>query len=196
VSGYSQIDVARNEISGSALRDGFEELMWVDSDVEFQPDDVDKLRRHNLPICCAIYPKKNRRELACHVMPGTKEIEFGSSGGLQEILYAGAGFLLVKKEVFCAMDERLSLPVCNAFSGEPHRPYFQPLVVADPIKGQWYLGEDYAFCERVRQCGYQILADTTIRLGHIGRYSFSWEDAGAELPRFQSFRLHLNAPAD
>lgn len=191
VSGYSQIDIARNEISGAALRDGFEELMWIDSDIEFRPGDVDKLRGHNLPICCGIYPKKDQCELACHVLPGTTSLNFGSTGGLTEILYAGTGFLFVKKEVFNRMDEQLSLPICNAFAGRPHRPYFQPLIVNNPVKGPWYLGEDYAFCERARQCGFQIMADTTIRLGHVGQYSYSWEDAGGKMTRFDSFRLNF-----
>ncbi|MEP3930160.1 MAG: hypothetical protein ABJM55_15825, partial [Rhodopirellula bahusiensis] len=97
-------------------------MMWIDSDVEFHPDDVDKIRNHHLPICCGIYPKKNQRELACHVLPGTTEIDFGSSGGLREILYAGTGFLLIKREVFQTMDGRLSLPLCNTFTSKTIRP--------------------------------------------------------------------------
>jgi GT2 family glycosyltransferase len=38
--------------------------------------------------------------------------------------------------------------------------------------GPWYLAEDYAFCERARQCGFKIMADTTIRLWHIGEYAY------------------------
>jgi hypothetical protein len=39
----------------------------------------------------------------------------------------------------------------------------------------WYLPEDYAFCERARRCGFQIMADTTIRLWHQGSYGFTWK---------------------
>jgi hypothetical protein len=49
------------------------------------------------------------------------------------------------------------------------------------------LGEDYAFCERARQCGYKIMADTSIRLWHIGEYAYGWEDAGLEKVRHDSF---------
>ena len=48
--------------------------------------------------------------------------------------------------------------------------------------GYWYLGEDYSFCERARQCGYKIMADTSIRLWHIGEYAYGWEDAGPARP--------------
>src|SRR5438445_13498256 len=44
VRGYSQVDVARNRMASDALADGFDELMWVDADVRFHPDDVARLQ--------------------------------------------------------------------------------------------------------------------------------------------------------
>jgi len=54
-------------------------------------------------------------------------------------------------------------------------PFFQPLVRQFdrlPEKGRWHLAEDVALCERARQCGYAIRADTTIRLWHISTYRY------------------------
>ena len=181
VRGYSQIDLARSQIATRALDDGFEETFWIDADVVFWPDDVDRLRAHRLPLACAIYAKKAARELACHVMPGTQEIVFGRGGGLMEILYGATGFLLVRRQLYEEMERRLQLPRCNVRFGSPVVPYFLPLVKADG-DGHWYLSEGYSFCERARQCGYRVLADTTIRLRHIGGYGYSWEDAGANPP--------------
>ena len=65
--------------------------------------------------------------------------------------------------------------------------------------GHLYLGEDFAFCERARRCGFQIFADTSIRLQHIGIYGYSWEDVGGGLPRYPSYRLRISdgdEPAD
>lgn len=56
--GFSQIDFGRNVMASVALRDGFEQLMWIDADISFQPDFVDQLRRHQLPIVTGIYTKK------------------------------------------------------------------------------------------------------------------------------------------
>ena len=58
VEGYSAIDQARNQIGSDALADGFQETLWIDSDVGFNPDDIEKVRKHGLPITCGIYPKK------------------------------------------------------------------------------------------------------------------------------------------
>jgi len=50
VGGYAAIDQGRNQMATDALLNGFEETFWIDSDVGFHPDDVEKVRRHNLPI--------------------------------------------------------------------------------------------------------------------------------------------------
>ncbi len=190
VRGYAAIDQGRNQMATDALTDGFEETMWIDSDIEFQPDDIDRLRRHNLPIVSAVYPKKGKRALASHVLPGTDKLVFGNEGGLAEIKYAATGFLLVRHQVYTEMQRRLKLPLCNQRFEKPTIPFFQPMIRPDG-DGHWYLAEDYAFSERVGQCGFKIYADTRIRLGHIGKYSFTWEDAGSQKRRYATYCYHL-----
>jgi hypothetical protein len=197
VSGYAAIDQGRNQLATDALLHGFEETMWIDSDIEFNAASVDQLRAHGLPISCGIYPQKGRRALACHVLPGTPKVTFGQDGGLLELKYGATGFLHVRREVYLKMQHRLALPLANERFGSPMVPFFYPML--HPIEdGTWYLAEDYAFCERARQCGYRIVADTTIRLWHLGSYGYSWEDSGLERERNATFTLHLpdKLPAD
>src|SRR5271155_1254770 len=56
--GASQIDVCRSRLATTALADGFDELMWIDDDIAFDPTCVDRLRSHNLPLVCGLYPTK------------------------------------------------------------------------------------------------------------------------------------------
>ena len=186
--GSSAIDQARSMMAHDALADGFTELLWVDCDIAFEPADVDLLLAHEEPFVCGIYPKKGPRALTCHVLPGTRELVFGEEGGLVEILYAAGGFTLVRSSVYSTIKEKLTLPICNAQFGAPLVPYYQPLV-KETEAGAWYLAEDFAFSERARQCGFAIKADTRIRLRHIGRYAYQWEDAAAEVKRHERYRL-------
>ena len=82
VGGYAAIDQGRNQMSTDALLDGYEETMWIDANVNFHPDAIDRLRSHRLPIVCGVYPQKGKRALACHVMPGSPKMVFGKDGGL------------------------------------------------------------------------------------------------------------------
>lgn len=177
------VDRTRCDVATAAVRDGFDELMWIDSDIRFDPDDVTRLRTYDLPIVAGVYAKKGVRELAVHVEQDLAELKMGEGGGLYDVRYVGAGFLLTQKMVYDDVQRTFSLPVCNTRFGAATVPYFLPMVVTDDGGGYWYLGEDYAFCERARRSGHKIVVDTTIRLGHIGPYTYGWEDAGQEVPR-------------
>lgn len=191
VWGYRQIDLGRCQMASDALAAGCDETFWIDADTGFHPDAVEQLRRHQLPIVCGIYPKKSKRELAIHVLPGTRELVFGEKGGLVEILYAATGFLLVRREVYDTMRHRLDLPVCQADTGRTLVPYYAPLIRPDG-DGWWYLADDFAFCHRARQCGYRIMADTSIRLWHLGSRAFSWEEAGCPMRRYSTYHFRLS----
>lgn len=192
--GYSAIDFGRSALASQALRDGFDELMWIDSDVGFRPDDVERLRRLDLPISCGLYPKKDRKSFACHFIPGTERVVFGKGGGMREVLYAGFGFMHTRREVYERIKDRIGLPECNQRFGPTVTPWFLPEYVPDGA-GWWYLAEDYAFCNRARRCGYRIMADTTIRLVHIGRHRYCWEDFGDKPSRYKTLEIRFGAGA-
>ncbi|MCB9952172.1 MAG: hypothetical protein H6824_14420 [Planctomycetaceae bacterium] len=195
VLGYAAIDQGRNQLAADALLDGFSETMWIDADIGFHPNDVERLRRLNLPISSGIYPQKGRRAVASHVMPGTEKLSFGKKGGVQEVLFAATGFLHVRREVYLTVMQRLELPICNERFNHPTIPFFQPML-HEIDDGVWYLAEDYAFSQRVRMSGLKIFADTTIRLWHYGTFPYGWEDAGREVERFDSFTLSFGKPSE
>ncbi len=195
IRGYADIALGRSQMASDALADGFEETMWIDADTGFRAADVDRLRSHPHGIVAGIYPKKGRRELAVHVFPETERIVFGPQGGLVEVRYAPTGFLLIRRAVYDAVRERHALPTCRAETGRTLVPYFTPLVHPDG-DGWWYLAEDFAFCERARQCGFAIWADSTIRIWHIGTYAYGWEDAGGGAKRYRNFQFRLTKPGE
>jgi hypothetical protein len=169
------VDTARNILASQALRDGFDELLWIDADIVFRPQDVERLRLHELPIVCGLYPRKNDKGFACEFRPGTGEVSFGKEGRLLEVRYCGMGFMLTRREVYGKIEQTESLVRCNKGRSTELVPYFQPMVASDGDEHQ-YLSEDYAFCERARRSGFAIVADTSVRLLHVGRQRFSWDD--------------------
>jgi hypothetical protein len=191
------VDRTRSEMATAALADGFDELVWIDSDIAFEPDDVDRLRRHDLPLIGAMYAKKGTRGFAAYFEPDTEVVQLGANGGPCRMRYLGMGFVLTHRRVYDDIRRTYSLPLCNVRFGAPVVPYFVPLVIQDDAQpgGHWYLGEDYAFCERARQAGHPVLVDTAIRLGHIGSYRYGWEDALQAIPRVAGLTLNLS-PTD
>ena len=58
VGGYAAIDQARSQMATDALADGFDELMWIDADIVFEPADVERLRRSGEPFVCGIIQRR------------------------------------------------------------------------------------------------------------------------------------------
>jgi|GEM_PF-751069 len=190
--GCSAIDSARNELVSNALHDGAESIMFVDSDIGFDPADALRLLARPEPVASGVYAKKGMRELASIFADGVKELQFGpDSPGTYPLKYAATGFLRIKADVLRRMIAELNLPLCNTHWGRGVWPFFQPYVIPHGT-GKWhYLGEDWAFSHRLEQIGVTPVADTTIRLWHWGRYGFSWEDAGHTAERYRSYTYTL-----
>jgi hypothetical protein len=205
VGGFSAVDQGRNQMASDAFHDGFAETMWIDTDIGFDADAVERLRSHKSPIVAGLYPQPAARSLACELLPKTKTVVFGEDGGLMEIKYAAAGFLYVRREAYETIRDELKLPLCNTRFGRGCWPFFQPYWVEEENLGfgvrdsenvetkvrHRYLTEDFAFCERARQAGLKVMADTTIRLWRVGSYGFGWEDAGGDPERFDTYHFHV-----
>ncbi|MBU3067435.1 hypothetical protein KO481_38670 [Nocardia sp. NEAU-G5] len=188
---YAAIDQGRSQMATDALLDGYDALMWIDSDVGFDADAVDMLREHDEPVVCGIYPRKGRRELACNLLPGTPKVIFGEGGGLMEIRYAAMGFCYTQRKVYDTMIVHEQLPICNKQFDRITVPYFLPLLQPDGPDDHWYMNAEYSFCERARRSGFKVMADTRIRLGHIGRHSYYWEEAGTDKHRYATYEFNI-----
>ncbi|MGO8992320.1 MAG: hypothetical protein ACLQVI_03255 [Polyangiaceae bacterium] len=190
VDASAAIDRARSELATQALADGFEELMWIDSDIAFDPDAVDRLRSHGAPIMAGLFAKRGVRQFGCFFLDDTEQIVLGEGGGPVEVKYIGTAFLLTHRRVYEDVARAFDLPVCNA-RVVPAVPYFLPMVVRQEDGGFWYLSEAWSFCERARQAGHKVMVDTSVRLLHLGRYGYGWEDVGAPITRTKSATLRL-----
>jgi hypothetical protein len=83
------------------------------------------------------------------------------------------GFMAVHRSVFETLAE--DLPLCHQGTALEHYPFYLPFVI-EGEDGAELLSEDYALCERARRAGFPILANTAVRLGHVGEETFALED--------------------
>ena len=182
--GVSAIDSAHCEYASGALHDGFDSILFVDSDIQFLADDAIKLFDSPHGVISGVYPIKRNRRFVVDWKPGTKSVKFGKDAPPPfEVEATGGGFLRIKSAVLRRMIDELKLPSCNTPFGRGMWPFFLPMLVERPGYTH-YMGEDWAFCHRLKQIGEPLFADTSIRLWHIGDYPYGWEDAGREIERF------------
>ncbi len=162
--GLSSVDQARNILATQAIEQKCQELVWIDSDMGFNPSDVDRMRRYNKPVVVGLYSMKGKGGVAAEYLDEAPE--FGLKAGLFEIRYSGMGFCYTKREVY----DKMALGFCN-LGRRRILPFFLPMLV-DEDGERRYLPEDYAFFYRVRAHGFKVLADTGISLRHYGRHAY------------------------
>lgn len=166
--GFSAIDQGRCVMAQEALDDGFEHIVWIDADVAFWPYDVEKLIKSGLQFASAPYSVKGWPALTTEFIDN--KVVLGEKGGLYEIKYAATGFMYTHRSVYEAIVAKEKMQRVKIWGGQYEvYPYFYPLL----INGE-YLGEDFAFCHRIRHAGIKLYCDTRIKLAHIGKYSYSF----------------------
>lgn len=154
----SLIYTSRNNLATMAVQKGVDYVLWLDSDMIFPNDVLKKLledrdkgdivtgiyyRRVN-PFKPVLFSKLNIDDQGC----AWEGYDDYPTDGIFEIEGCGFGCVLTPTSVF--------LDVMAKFGD-----------MFAPIGG---VGEDLSFCWRARQCGYKIVADPSIQLGHVGHY--------------------------
>lgn len=150
----SIVCVLRDEIVSRAFEQEATHILWVDSDMIFPRDGLERLQAHNQPIVGTNYPTGSSPVFPTASHYGGSPVYERDQTGLEEVAGIGFGFCLVHMDVFRAMP----------------RPWFS--VRWD---GERYLGEDSNFCAT---SGHPILIDHDLsrEIGHVGYHRFTHAD--------------------
>jgi hypothetical protein len=169
-------------------------LLFVDADIAFEVTQVVRMLRFDADLVAGIYPLKQLlwdMDTAAHAEAGEpietaplryvgfacQGSEFESRDGFVTGVYAGAGFMLIRREVLVRMIAAYPETRYTAAHTQPV-PLASPNQYAlfdciiDPETGH-YLSEDYAFCRRWRKIGGRLWLDTRGELTHIGAHEFA-----------------------
>lgn len=156
----SLVYTSRNMLGSHAAQIGADFILWLDSDMVFPPDTMqrlfDSMEKTGADIITGLYFRRVPpyspvlfSELDIHSAEETasyKEVDDIPAGPF-EVAACGFGCVLMKTDVIRAVQ----LEYGNLFA---------------PIGNN---GEDVAFCWRARQCGYKIICDPSIECAHVGQ---------------------------
>ena len=195
----SLITRARNYLTDEFLRSDCTHLLFIDSDIHYNPKYVLTLLALDKDVIGAPYPKKainwkavketiqrnpdiDPKELekvigeyVFNTVSGTKSFEVGDP---LEVMEIGTGFMMIKREVFTKFREAYPelqykpdhVGQAN-FGGDRFiHAYFDTVI--DPVSNR-YLSEDYMFCQWWRKIGGKIWLCPWMKTEHIGTYAFT-----------------------
>jgi hypothetical protein len=174
-------------------------LLFVDADISFEPQQVERLLRFDRDFTGALYPLKSmdwdliaqrcveggesvKQAAVSYVGTFCPEAERKHEGGFATAIYAGGGFQLIRRSALRRMIAAYPqthfsrvhiLPMSGARRDAVQSSNLFALFdcIIDPETGT-YLSEDYSFCLRWRELGGEIWLDGASKLTHSGTYQF------------------------
>ena len=169
ICGCSVVSRARNLLVQDMLDSPCDYLLFIDSDINFEPDDIIRL------MAWAEDPKKG----IVAAVPRTRSedkvyitnLEYDENGeltmngmGLVRAERVATAFMLIRREVLVTMAE--ANPDWKYYDKRSDR--VVPCLFDFKLAEEGYIGEDFLFCDRARELGFEVWIDPTITLGHMG----------------------------
>lgn len=147
-------------------------VMFVDSDIMFDPEDVLALLQEDVDVIGGGYPKKSLPvDYVINPCPDGFQDDHKA-----EVLRLGTGFLLVKKHVFSVISTaNPQLKYTDDCGLDPSlNPYLYAYFDCGLVPGHdVYMSEDWMFCNRWRDLGGKVFLSKRFALGHVGTFLFS-----------------------
>lgn len=161
IPGDALVQRARNSLVKMALEafdgEGVDELMFIDSDISWNPTDFYRLLSHKADIIGGLYPQKSDiQTVTIKLLPDKKVDE----AGLLEVSGVGCGFLRMSKKALKTLWEY----------AKPYRngPEYAKAIFEVSIQNEELFGEDTDMCLKWRSLGEKVYADTKILCAHTG----------------------------
>ena len=180
VTGDALVSRSRSIVASAFLRSDADVLLTIDSDIWFRPQDAIKLCEEAMThdLIAALYMTRNLATQPAVMLPEDTDVVFAADSTPVEAPFVSTGFMAAHRRVF----EKLSkdLPLCHKdWTNHGQDTSFWPFYMPMPI--EWgnevmYGSEDWSLCHRVREAGFDIWLDPSIRLGHMGTVMFTLED--------------------
>lgn len=143
----------------------YDYLMWIDSDIDFAPENFYQLLRMDRPISTGLYKMQNfqtnHSEYAAKLLGDPNHItnrlieEKGIQNSVVPLEFSGMGWMLIKRGVIESMQY----------------PWFRSDCVTQiiPDTNMYMTGltsEDHYFCQEANKLGYGVWAHTGCVVGH------------------------------
>ena len=166
---------SRNLLSLTAIQEGFDRIMWLDSDMMFQTDTLKRLQADlNRPnggdMVTGMYVKR-RYPILPVVYDELDEPTMDDKGNVIKRIHEYVDY--PKNSIFPIKGCGFGCCLMNVSMMKDVWDHFGPAFTPYP-----WAGEDISFCHRVNQLGYQIYCDSNIQCGHIGKFVYSGENLG------------------
>lgn len=187
---------SRNQLTAEFLKSDCTHLLFIDCDLIFNSAQISRICSHDDDIVAGYYPKKQEGPLEW-VINTFSPAPPPRADDLQEVAYAGTGFLRISRRVIERMVAEYPHLAYAADYGTREIQYdiwqmgvycydchdLASKTCPHPPERRRYLSEDWFFCQRARDMQIKSYMDGRISLGHLGSVIFPLETQRAEITK-------------
>ena len=169
ICGCSVVSRARNLLAKDMLESKCDYLLFIDSDINFEPDDIFRLMAWGTDpkkgIVAAVPRTRNESKVYIATLDYDENGDLTMNGmGLVRAKRVATAFMLVRREVFETLEREH--PEWAYYDSKTDRTL--SCMFDFQLAEEGYIGEDFLFCDRVRDHGFEVWIDPSITLGHMG----------------------------
>ena len=169
VCGCSVVSRARNLLAQDLLESDCTDLIFIDSDINFEAADIFRL------MAWSSDPKRGIVAGVPRIRDSNTvyiaDMDYDENGeltmdrmGLVRATRVATAFMMVRRDVFEKMVE--AHPEWSYYDKRSEREL--NAMFDFKVTDEGYMGEDFLFCDRTRELGFEVWIDPTITLGHMG----------------------------
>lgn len=165
----SLIQRARNDTLAMALNGGYDDLIFIDSDIEWDPTWIGKLLDYPVDVVGGTYRKKTDTEELYVIKQLSNPAPIDTRTGLMKVDGLGCGFIRLSRR---AMQYLWDASEPYQDRGEK-RMVFEVLIEHGDI-----LSEDIYMCQKLNSGGIQVHLDPRMCCNHVGIKKFEGNFVG------------------
>jgi len=160
----SLLPLARNTLLTEAYKRKPDDIIWIDTDMIWEPDTLRKLLKHDVDVVGAPCRKKIPDSIQFNFQLDKEASLDKDEKGLIEAKRLGTGFLRMTRKAYTEMWENDKKYEVQGVMGSH--------VFEIGIWNNELLSEDFILCEKLRNRGYKIYIDPDLTVGHIGTLNY------------------------
>lgn len=180
----------RNHIAAMAIRQGWDKLMFIDADAQFNFQQFMAVACAPYDLCIGACPLKVL-PISLNYLPFQDDEHYykdrirsvdsllkmreGHKSNFVPIAYGGTAFMAISRQLLlksAELAEEYQYP--NPATGHLHTTW--NMFATTPMHGK-FMSEDWYFCEKARELGFPVMLNTDVIISHVGTQVFSPEMA-------------------
>jgi hypothetical protein len=154
---------ARNDLIGIAIENGYDDILWIDADMEWDPEKALELIQSKHDVLGLPVIKKSPNFESYNIKINPKDLVQDQTGFVK-VESVGTGFLKMSRSAFTYLWD----------NSEPyiHNQQYRRWIFDVKIQDGDIISEDVLVCQKLLEGGFDIYVDPSSTCNHIGSMKF------------------------